>query len=123
MKISRRFSLVVGFSALLLAGCHDRAMFDCEDTVGSEFLSEDGTMKAAVANVQCGATTADATWILLAKSREKFSRDTDKIAVFEGAVKELQWRGQVLYVNYGTAKPFLKSEKAKGVRVVYTGTQ
>lgn len=107
--------------ALLLAvsGCGGGPLPDCERRMDAVLLSPDATHKAVLLEVACGATTRDAYWVLLTRANREFSDRNDRVAVFEGRPKHIEWRGNVLHVDYGSAKPFLMNEGPDGVRIVY----
>jgi hypothetical protein len=90
--------------------------------MGAELVSPDATHKAALLEVACGATTRDAYWVLLTRTGRGFSDRRDRVAVFEGRPRRLEWRGGVLHVDYGLAKPFQTSSESDGVRIVYAAT-
>lgn len=105
--------------ALYLTGCRNAPLAGCEQTLRSEQISPDGRWKAAILDVQCGATTADANWILLTSKQSKFEGERDKVAVFEGRVENIAWQGERLIVSYGDARPFLMNPLAGKVQVIY----
>jgi hypothetical protein len=119
MKVGSRRN---GFVSLLLAclsACSYSPQFSCEKKLHDEVASADGRLKAAILDVQCGATTQDASWVVVSYAREDFDEERDKVAIFEGAVNDLTWQGNQLHVLYGTAKPFLMNKEAKGAQVIY----
>lgn len=114
--------LKVGLTVLLilyLTGCRNAPLAGCERTLHSEQISPDGNWKAAVLGVQCGATTADASWVLLTSEQNEFEGERDKVAVFEGRVENIAWQGNRLVVSYGDAKPFLMNRLAGEIQIIY----
>lgn len=110
---------LVGVSFLALASCQRDGIFDCEHSIGREVPSQNGQFRAAVDTVQCGATTKDASWVLLTERKSGFKPDLDKAAVFEGAIDQLQWSGTKLTVFYADSKPFLMKKSISGVTLEY----
>ncbi len=104
---------------LAASGCGDGLLSDCERTMGAELVSPDATHKAALLEVACGATTRDAYWVLLTRAGREFSDRRDRVAVFEGRPARLEWRGDVLQIDYGSARPFQMKAESDGVRIVY----
>lgn len=82
-------------------------------------MSTDGKMKAAIVDVQCGATTRDASWVLLASASEKFHDEKDRTATFDGSIPQLLWEGQDLVVEHGDARPTKTTEAVRNVHIVY----
>jgi len=69
-------------------------------------MSADGERKAAVVDVECGATVVDMSWALIAAANKEFVDAADKVAVFEGPIERVFWKGSNLFVIYGHARPF-----------------
>lgn len=103
----------------MLAGCDGGSLFECERTLRIERPSPDGRFKAAIEDVQCGATTRDASWILLAKAHDAFDDERDQVATFDGRVRDLQWQGADLVVLHGSAKPVRVARSAGATTIVY----
>ncbi|HWU53302.1 MAG TPA: hypothetical protein VN153_10860 [Tahibacter sp.] len=120
MRGARR--LLVLAMVLAGSGCGDGLLSDCDRTMGAELISPDAAHKAAVLDVACGTTTRDAYWVLLTRADREFSGRRDRVAVFEGRPERVEWRGTVLHVDHGSAKPFLMNEEAGGVRIVYAAS-
>jgi hypothetical protein len=116
-RISLLFLIIVSSSPALLSGCG--GMFSCDYALHNEMASPDGSLKAALLDVQCGATTADAVWVLLTDSRSKFRYQQDRVAVFEGVVDHLAWKDHELIVFYGQSKPFQMDQSSHGIRISY----
>lgn len=95
---------------------------DCDRVKRLEVRSVDAGMKAAIFDIQCGATAPDATWILVSQYSKEFDYKTDVVAVFEGDIKGIEWRGHDLHVSYGVANPFKMNSEAAGIQVFYEGT-
>lgn len=108
-------------SVALLSGCDSGGLFGCDNTVRGEQVSPAGTFKAAILDVQCGATTADASWVLLTDSKTAFKYKEDRLAVFEGHVDRVVWNEGDLVVFYGDSKPFHMEQSARGVHISYQG--
>lgn len=120
MKTSRKLSVaLMMLSFLALGGCGNSALFSCENDLKSTVPSPDGKYAAGVLSVQCGATTADATWVLLKDSKDGFDYERDKVAVFEGSAVALSWKDESLQVVYHEAKPYKMDPSAKGVSIKY----
>lgn len=102
-----------------LSSCSQAPMFDCDKNLKSSVRSLDGKHVAGVLSVQCGATTADASWILLADVSEKFDFERHKIAVFEGNDVNVVWVDGKLQVGYKDSDPFRMDPSAKGVAITY----
>ena len=104
--------------ALSLGGC-DAGIFTCDHELKSSVASPDGRLKAGVVFVQCGATTADATWVVLGASHKDFDYERDQVAVFEGGDVALGWAGNRLFVMPRKARAFRTDAVSKGVRIEY----
>jgi hypothetical protein len=104
---------------LVALGCSREPLFECEHTVRGEKVSTDGKMKAAIVDVQCGATTRDASWVLLTSAGEKFHDEKDRIATFDGSIQQVLWEEQDLVVVHGDARPAKTTESVRNVHVVY----
>lgn len=102
--------------ALALAACDG---MPCEHIVRSEVMSPDGRFKAAILNVDCGATTQEATWIILSRAEDSYDFRKDRTSVFEGVVRDISWRAGTLAIDYGDAKIFERKSEAMGVAIVY----
>lgn len=121
MKI-KNFVLSAGVTlfTMPLAACSDpMPIFECERVLQASVKSENAEYRVATFLVQCGATTPDALWVVLAPSRRDFDFDTDKVAVFEGSQVKVAWRDRVLNITYKDATLFKKVETAHGVRIRY----
>ena len=114
--LARAFS---GFAIAIIAACAKSGMVQCDHSLRGEQVSADGAFKAAVLDVACGATTADASWVLITAAKESFKDDRDKAAVFNGPIVKVLWDGNDLVVIYGDARPFKTPGSAKGVNIVY----
>lgn len=106
-------------AAFHLSSCGQVPMFDCDNNLRSSVRSLDGKHVAGVLSVQCGATTADASWVLLADAGEKFDFERHKIAVFEGSDVNVMWVDSKLQVDYKDSEPFRMDPSAKGIAVTY----
>ena len=69
--------------------------------------------------VQCGATTSDATWVLLYPASKKPEPDSDKVAVFEGTDVGIKWEAGRLKIVYGDVRLFKNELSLHGVQVQY----
>lgn len=59
--------------------------FGCDQEVQTRAISPDGKHIAMVLSVQCGATTSDATWVLVTgQGGGRLDAERDGIAVFQG---------------------------------------
>ena len=111
--------ILIGTSILIATGCDEEGLLKCDRVMRNEAISADASMKAAIEDVQCGATTRDASWVLLTKASSRFSDKRDQIAVFEGHVNELKWENGALVVLHGDAVPFKTTEIVGSIKVVY----
>jgi hypothetical protein len=75
-------------------------MSDCGYELKSQEVSPDGRSKAGVVEVNCGATTGWATWVVLADSRRPFRYRQDMLAAVKGQELGIRWDGPVLHVSY-----------------------
>ncbi len=122
MKKVNKFVLLAGLllASLVLASCSP-VEFECDQSVQSVVPSPNGDFVAKVLLVQCGATAADATWVLLAPGEAKFDDDKDKIAVFEGGVVEASWLRGRLNIEFKDSKIFRMEREKHGVAISYNG--
>lgn len=121
MKENNFFCYSMAIVCLLLSGCNINSIPECDKNIRGQVISPDGAMKAAIIDVQCGATAADASWVVLAESKNEFDINSNRVAVFEGKIESVEWRGGDLYVFYGDARPFEMRENGKGLRILYEG--
>lgn len=120
MRLNSRIAAVaMTLSLIALTGCRNSAIFDCDKELKSSVMSPDGKHTAGILAVQCGATTADATWILLTDAGEEYDYDRDKVAIFEGSNIKLNWSDSLLQITYYKARPFKMDPSAKGVSIEY----
>lgn len=121
MTITKNLRRVIAGSAVafLLIGCSQTDLVSCDQGLREEKKSLDSKFKAAVLDVQCGATTRDASWVLLADGDSEFSYEKDRIATFEGRVDRVAWEGGSLVIFYGDAVPFAKNDSARGIPISY----
>lgn len=122
MKRVINFVLLAGLLSVSsgLASC-SLTGFECDQNVQAVLPSPNGNFVAKVLLVQCGATTADATWVLLASSGTNFDGDKDKVAVFEGGVIEASWRGETLNIDFKNSKIFKMEREKNGAVISYNG--
>jgi len=85
-------------------------MGGCDYVVRNVVQSAEVRIKAAIVDVQCGATTRNASWIVLAGKDSDFSYEKDRAASFNGAISEIEWSGSDIVVSLGLATP-VKIEK------------
>ena len=119
MKLNSKILSCTMALLVALTGCRNSAIFDCDKELKSSVTSPDGKHTAGILAVQCGATTADATWILLADAGEEYDYDRDKVAIFEGSNIKLNWSDSLLQVAYYKARPFKMDPSANGVSIEY----
>lgn len=105
--------------ALLSACSYADPIFECEQEDQSVAESQNGKFTAAVVLVQCGATTSDATWVLLTPAGRKPNSDLDKVAVFEGKDVRISWSEGALTVSHGDLRSFKTESSLYGVKVHY----
>lgn len=122
MKRPNKLLCVVGLlvASSGLAGCSPVGL-ECEQTVQGVVPSPDGGFVAKVLLVQCGATTADATWVLLTPSDASVGSENDKVAVFEGGTVDASWRAEALNIDFKGSKAFRVERKKHGVSITYNG--
>lgn len=108
-----------GLLMLGLASCGDASLFQCDTAIHDEAVSPSGKLKVGIADVQCGATTEDSSWVVLTEAGKKFDYKKDRIATFEGKLKSVTWKHDELIVTYADAKPFLMTPQVKGIHVIY----
>lgn len=120
MKIPNELLCVVGLlvASSGLAACSPVG-FECEQTVQGVVPSPDGDFVAKVLLVQCGATTADATWVLLSRSGASVDSDNDKVAAFEGGAVDASWRAATLNIDFKGSKAFRMEREKHGVSITY----
>jgi hypothetical protein len=118
-KIANVTLLVVVTTAFNVSSCDQAGIFDCDNQLRSSVPSADGKYLASVLSVQCGATTADASWVLLTDAEKKIDFESDKVAVFEGDDISVNWTGNDLQVSYKEARPFRMDPVAKGIAITY----
>lgn len=104
---------------LVLASCSP-IEFECDQSVQAVVPSPNGGFIAKVLLVQCGATTADVTWVLLARSGGGFNGDKDKVAIFEGGAVDVYWRGEIMNVEFAESRIFKMEREVHGVEVIYS---
>lgn len=115
--------VAIAIAVLLLAACGPSPMFDCEKEFRSRVTSSPTQQTAAVLSVRCGASTPDASWVLLANPGEEFDLEHDLVAVFEGVDVNIAWDESVLDVTFGAAKPYRTEISAKGTEIRYRKVQ
>lgn len=113
------FSLFALLLGAFLSACYADAIFECDHEERSLVESGDGRFKASVVLVQCGATTSDATWVLLYPAKEKPDPDSDKVAVFEGTDLRVEWVDRQLKIAYGDVRLFKNESSLHGIQVQY----
>lgn len=99
--------------ALLASSSHlegETPLGGCDYSARDVVISPVGNLKAAVVDVQCGATTRDASWVVIARSDSDFSYEKDRVASFNGAVSKIEWSDSSIVVTLGQADP-VKVEK------------
>lgn len=104
---------------LVMVGCGGGDLFDCDEQVLSRSVSPDGLHVASAVSVQCGATTKDATWVLLSRSGRVPSRERDNVATFEGGEVDLDWDEESLQVFHRGARLHRMDKTADGVAIEY----
>ena len=112
---------LLGFAsfAVLIVGCGP--LPPCEKVESLSRTSPDGLLKAAIVDVKCGATTDDATRIVITGAVSKFDYDQDIVAIFDGHVKGISWESSTLVVDYGDARPTTMTVLYKTVPIKYVG--
>ena len=126
MKMSRNYfkkaaSLALAIVTFSLVSCSQAdPIFDCDKEQTTSIDSKDGRFRATVLLVQCGATTADATWILLSPTSRNPDPEIDKAAVFDGTDIRVKWVDNLLDISFGDARLFKSASSLHGVSVQYT---
>jgi hypothetical protein len=106
--------------SIIFSGCGRDGLFsDCDRVIKATALSSDGKQKIAILSVQCGATTADATWLLLASSDQSFDYERDVFAVFQGDDVRAVWDGDSVVVTYGDVKKYQSESSFRGTHISY----
>jgi hypothetical protein len=82
----------------------------CGYDLKSSAVSPDGRYKAAVVEVNCGATTSYVSWAVLTKANKKFNYRKDHLASVETQAMTVRWEGQKLVVRWPAG---LDANKAK----------
>jgi len=104
----------------LLGACDSgREIFDCDKERIGAAESGDGKFTATVLQVQCGATTRDATWVLVSPHGGSIDEDNDIAAVFEGKDIRVEWIDGVLEITYGDATIFKEERSLHGIAIRY----
>lgn len=83
-------------------------------------LSPDRRQKAAVVEVNCGATTDFARWVVVTDAEKRFRYRHDMLAAVGGQELGIHWDGPILHVKYPAAEkpvihrtePFVRYEPA-----------
>jgi hypothetical protein len=122
MQTNRSFgwaTLLVLFLTCLSACEYGGPIFDCDQEQKKAVKSDDGKFSASVLLVQCGATTRDATWILVSPHDRSVDSERDRAAVFEGSDVDIRWVGGVLEISYGDAKLFRNESTLHGAAIKY----
>lgn len=120
MKVGKCLrGLVSGLIFVNLIACNRAPLAGCDKHLNGIITSSDHKFKAAILRVECGATTSDADWVLLAPINQEFDPDLDRVAVFDDGEVQLNWRDDGLVINYHDAKSFLKLSTAKGIKIIY----
>lgn len=105
---------------MFVAGCDVVSpVFECENRLRSAHPSHDKALVAELYDVQCGATTEDATWLLLRTAgRPKFDM-ANRVAVFEGTDVWVNWESGGLRVSYRESTLFDHRSSSHGVRITF----
>lgn len=119
MRITKIFKCLSGLFLLVLTSCSGTPLFQCDTVLHDQSVSSSGRLKTGVVDAQCGATTEDASWVLLTEENKDFDYKKDRIATFEGQIKSVVWHQDELVITYGKAKPFLTTQQAKGIHIIY----
>lgn len=124
MQIHRHgfcFSSGLVILGTLLGACSNaEPFFECAQEEQTSAESPDGRFKASVVLVQCGATTSDATWVLLSPTGRKPDPDRDTVAVFEGKAVRATWVAGALDIAHGDLRSFKSESSLHGVPARYT---
>ena len=83
----------------------------CGYDLKSSQISPDGRYKAAVVEVNCGATTGYVDWVVLTKADKAFNYRKDRLASVETQAMTAQWDGQTLIVRWPAGLDVNKATK------------
>lgn len=107
-------ALLVACAAVVITFIH--GMSACSYDVRDEKVAPDGARKAALVDVNCGATTGYATWVVMAKTAEPFRYRRDLVAAISGRAARIEWDGSRLIVFHpATQRPNIERNHAAGV--------
>jgi len=95
-------------------------MGECGYEPKSQKISPDGRRKAALVEVNCGATTGYATWVVATGAKSAFKYKRDRIAAIEGQDADIEWDGSKLVVFYPRARPPIVEKEHRGEVVLRT---
>jgi hypothetical protein len=81
------------------------AMTECSYDLKDQQVSPDGMRKAAVVEVNCGATTDYVRWVVATDAKSAFKYRRDRIASVSGRALKIAWEGRKLIVYYPATRP------------------
>jgi hypothetical protein len=121
VEFKRSYLALSYTAALALAGCEP--IFECEHVRTEEVPSPDGKMKAALFDVNCGATTTLLQWVLVTTADTEFAdapNEHDRVAVFRGKVR-VAWDGpqQLIVTYFSDTMPVSTLDSMRGIHVLY----
>ncbi|MEO8113912.1 MAG: hypothetical protein ABI655_06000 [Phenylobacterium sp.] len=88
----------------------------CGFEVKDQKIAPDGLRKAAVVEVNCGATTPYVTWVVVANARAPFHYEEDRVDAIVGRTGRIAWEGPKLIIFYpATRPPTVNPDHARGV--------
>jgi hypothetical protein len=77
----------------------------CGFELRDQQVSPDGQRKAGVVEVNCGATTDYATWLVMTDAGRPFDYERDRLAAIDGLAMRMRWEGSRLIVSYRASRP------------------
>jgi hypothetical protein len=100
-----------GLAAALLTVCavfvvmFVGGMSACSYDVKDQKVAPDGSRKAALVDVNCGATTGYVTWVVMTKTASPFRYRRDRVAAISGRAARIEWDGSKLVVFHPATQP------------------
>jgi hypothetical protein len=79
----------------------------CDYTVKDQRVSPDGRRKAAVVEVDCGATTDYASWVVATDANAPFQYGRDRVSAVNGRALRIAWEGRKLIIYHRPTEPLI----------------
>lgn len=111
MKLRTWILVGSGVLVALLAICAGYIMLShsmgsmCGYELKDQQIAPDGRRKAAVVEVDCGATTSYVTWVVMTRADAAFRYEKARVAVIEGRTGRIKWDGSKLVIFYPATRP------------------